>query len=145
MNPVDPLNSNQYFGLTATPSKSELNSEMFLRLLTVQLANQNPLEPMNDRDFFAQMAQLGTVDGLEKMQKSMEVAQAASLIGKTVTALRPMTDSGSGFNEVVTGEVVRLTVRNGEHWLSLREVGATGLVDVRMNAIRTVEGSSATP
>ncbi len=143
MNPVNPLDSRQYFGVTLPPPKSELNSETFLKLLTVQLSNQNPLEPMNDRDFFAQMAQLGTVDGLGKMQKSIEVAQAANLIGKTVSALRPMTDSGAGYNEVVTGKVVKLTVKNGEHWLSIQEPN-NGVVEVRMNAIRSVEDPAAT-
>ncbi len=131
--------SQSYFGLSAgTVKKKEMDMQAFLELLTAQLVNQNPLEPMNDRDFFAQMAQLGTVQGLDKMNKAMEVSQASSLIGKTVTAVRPMTENSSGQNQLVTGVVDKLTVRNGEHILSLKEPNG-GLVDVNMTAIREVK------
>lgn len=116
--------------------------QSFLTLLSVQLSHQNPLEPMNDRDFFAQMAQLGTVQGLDRMQKSLDVAQASALIGKTVTAVRPMTESPSGTNDLVTGTVERLTIQNGEYIISLKEANG-GLVDVQMNGIRQVSNTPA--
>ena len=53
MDAVTPVDGNQYFGIKPATPKSELDMKSFMRLLTVQLTNQNPLEPMNDRDFFA--------------------------------------------------------------------------------------------
>lgn len=135
------INSREYFGLTSAKPKSELNMEQFLRLLTVQMQNQNPLEPMNDRDFFAQMAQLGTVDGLDKMRKSMDVSQAAALMGRNVSAVRPMSEAGSGgVNSIVQGTVSRLSIRNGEYYLGIREADG-GIVDVKMGSIRSIEDS----
>jgi flagellar basal-body rod modification protein FlgD len=134
---VTPVNGAEYFGVKAAPKRKELDMQAFIELLVAQLSNQNPLEPMNDRDFFAQMAQLGTVQGMDKMNKSLDVAQASALMGKTVTALRPMSDTSSGFNEVVTGKVEKLSIRNGEYILSIKEANG-GLVDVKMNAIREV-------
>lgn len=139
MNRIQALNTDAFYRDTprAQP-KSELDITTFIRLLTVQLANQNPLEPMNDRDFFAQMAQLGQVEGMDKLRDAMQVTQASALMGKTVTALRPMTDAGSGGeNGIVTGKVVRLTIRQGEQYLGLQEPNG-GIVDVRMSAIREV-------
>lgn len=135
---TEAITPREYFGITPRKPKSELDTETFMRLLTVQLANQNPLEPMNDRDFFAQMAQLGTVEGLDKVQDSMKVAQASALIGKTVTAVRPMTVSGEGSNSLVTGTVDRLTIRNGEYYISLKEANG-GSVEVELNNIREVK------
>jgi flagellar basal-body rod modification protein FlgD len=135
---VVPIDSAQYFGLKpGAVKKKDLDMQAFIELLAVQLSNQNPLEPMNDRDFFAQMAQLGTVQGIDRMQSSMQISQASSLIGRTVTAFRPMTESTSGTNELVTGRAVGLSIRNGEHILSLKQEGG-GLVDVKMTAIRSV-------
>lgn len=85
MNPVQ-ATSNYVTGPPPKERASELDMATFLRLLTVQLATQNPLEPMNDRDFFAQLAQLGQVNGMEAMQKSIAAQQAATLVGKTVVA-----------------------------------------------------------
>lgn len=141
---TQPVNSYDYaagFGMQPQKSKSELNMEMFLRLLVTQLQNQNPLEPMNDRDFFAQMAQLGTVSGLDQVKRSLDVAQAASLIGKDVAALRPMTETGHGLNDVVTGRVVRMQVKNGEFWLGVRESDG-GVVDVRLRQVTQIHESA---
>lgn len=136
--PPSTYDAQLYFGGKAAPKKKEMDMQAFLELLSAQLANQNPLEPMNDRDFFAQMAQLGTVQGMDKLQKSLDVAQASSLLGKEVTAFRPMTENAAGVNELVTGTVQKLHIKNGEYFLSLKEANG-GLVDVRMTAIREVK------
>lgn len=135
---VSKVSPEQYFGTRPAESKGKLDMNAFMRLLTVQLANQNPLEPMNDRDFFAQMAQLGQVEGSDKMQKQLDMMQATNMMGKTVDALRPMTDANSGgVNDIVTGEVVRMTVKNGERLLGIKEANG-GVVEVRMENIREI-------
>ncbi len=135
---VSKVSPEQYFGTRPAEAKGKLDMNAFMRLLTVQLANQNPLEPMNDRDFFAQMAQLGQVEGSDKMQKRLDMMQATSMMGKTVDALRPMTDKNSGgVNDIVTGEVVRMTVKNGERMLGIKEANG-GIVEVRMENIREI-------
>lgn len=137
MFPVTPINGNAYFGDGPVKAKEELNMETFMRLLIVQLVNQNPLEPMKDADFFAQMAQLGQVQGLNNIQDSMEMTQAASLIGKTVTAVRPNTLSGFEADNLVTGQVTSLTIRNGERWIGLEEADG-GIVEVQLGSIRQI-------
>lgn len=138
MNPVDPINGFAYYGDKPVKAKSDLDMETFMRLLTVQLANQNPLEPMNDRDFFAQMAQLGQVEGLDKVEASISTLQASGLIGKEVTALRPMTDEGSGGeNSLVNGIVTRMTIRDGKHILGVQEPTG-GIVEVQLANVREI-------
>ncbi|MBV6458221.1 MAG: hypothetical protein HONBIEJF_01346 [Fimbriimonadaceae bacterium] len=140
LNRVQSLDTSFYKETPRVEPKSELDISTFIRLLTVQLANQNPLEPMSDRDFFAQMAQLGQVEGMDKLRDSMEMTQASALMGKTVTALRSMTESGSGGeNGIVSGKVVKLTVRQGQQYLGLQEPDG-GIVDVPMSAVREVSG-----
>ncbi len=120
-----------------TARKSELDMDAFLKLLTVQLANQNPLEPMNDRDFFAQMAQLGQVQGMDQLNKQAQLEQAQNLMGKEVTAVRPMTEGNTGENELVTGIVSKLNVRNGQYYVGIKEPNG-GIVEVQMNNIQAV-------
>lgn len=122
----------------AAQKKSELNMETFMRLLVVQLANQNPLEPMNDRDFFAQMAQLGQVEGMDSLKTGMEVLNGATMIGRTVTAVRPMTEEGSGgSNSLVTGQVTRITMRDGKQILGVKEADG-GIVEVAISQVREI-------
>jgi flagellar basal-body rod modification protein FlgD len=135
---VSPMDGATYFGLKPVPKKSDLDMKQFMRLLTVQLVNQNPLEPMNDRDFFAQMAQLGQVQGMDQLKASADLSQAQNLMGKTVSAIRPMTDSALGQAEMVTGVVRRLSMKNGEYFLGIQEPNG-GIVEVRMSNLQSIE------
>ncbi|MCL5264136.1 MAG: hypothetical protein M1343_02900 [Chloroflexi bacterium] len=65
----------------------------FMKLLVAQLRNQDPLKPMEDKEFIAQMAQLNTVEQISAMNNKLDeflrveaMAQASSLIGKTIRA-----------------------------------------------------------
>ena len=69
-----------------------LDKEDFLQILITQLTHQDPTQPMEDREFIAQMAQFSTLEQMMNMgEKISEVAgligrsQADALIGKTVT------------------------------------------------------------
>ncbi len=126
---------NQVYGV-ATQKKQELDINTFMRLLTVQLANQNPLEPMKDADFYAQMAQLGTVEGIGKLQNSMELSQASTMIGKTVTAVRTLTDNGE--NSLVTGQVLKVSVKDGDRIITIKDQTNGGLVDVKIGNVREI-------
>jgi flagellar basal-body rod modification protein FlgD len=69
---------------------SELDKDAFLKLLIAELSNQDPLNPMDDREFIAQMAQFSTLEQMTNMTKalegmsSMEQYSAANYVGKTV-------------------------------------------------------------
>ncbi len=138
---IQPTDVNPYYYVpNAAKPKGELDMDTFLRLLTVQLANQNPLEPMNDRDFFAQMAQLGTVQGMDKLNKSAEITQAAGMLGKQVTAFRPMTEGDDPFNTTVSGTVQKVFSQSGAYYVSLKQANG-GLVDVKVSQILSVSQS----
>ena len=78
------------------PKNKELGQAEFLKLMTTQLQHQNPMEPMENGDFIAQMAQFGTVSGIQGLQDSFkdfaasissdQALQAASLVGRYVSA-----------------------------------------------------------
>ena len=78
-------------------AKNSLGKEAFLMLLVTQLQNQDPLKPMEDKEFTAQLAQFSTleemknisqsVDGLVASQTSSSKTTAVGFIGKEVTAL----------------------------------------------------------
>lgn len=61
-----------------------LNQQDFLNLLVTQLQNQDPMNPMSDTDFIAQMAQFSTLQQSQQTYQSISEMQAANLIGSTV-------------------------------------------------------------
>ena len=64
----------------------QLGEQQFLKLLVTQLTNQDPLQPQDQSQFLAQLAQFSTVEGVNNMAASQAKVQAASLLGKTVDA-----------------------------------------------------------
>lgn len=72
------------------------NFDSFLQLLTTQLKNQNPLEPMDTNEFTNQLVQFSSVEQTIKTNQNLEdlikvtasnsTASVVSFIGKTVTA-----------------------------------------------------------
>ena len=48
-----------------------MDKDAFLRLLTTQLANQDPLNPMEDREFIAQLAQFTSLEQIQNLNKSV--------------------------------------------------------------------------
>ena len=78
----------------ASTSKTTDAQSNFLKLLTEQLKNQDPLSPMDNAQMTSQLAQISTVDGLGKLNTTLstllessqsgEAMQAAALVGKGV-------------------------------------------------------------
>lgn len=84
----------QYQIKDAEPKSKELGKNEFLNLLVAQLNNQDPLSPQDNGEFIAQLAQFSTVEGVDKLNTSMEsmlsgyqssqALQASSLVGRKV-------------------------------------------------------------
>ena len=80
------------FNTGTAPSPSNgLGRDEFLKLLTTQMRYQNPLDPLKDADFIAQLAQFSSLEGIQKLNASFadmlllqQLTQGANLIGKTV-------------------------------------------------------------
>lgn len=116
-------------GLATTKPKNSTSEaqDRFLKLLTTQLKNQDPLNPMDNAQMTSQMAQISTVDGIEKLNATLqkllsstvdaEAMQAAALVGRQVmvtgSGLR-LTDSGAvGGVELTAGaDQVVVTIKD---------------------------------
>lgn len=91
-------NTTNAFSRQANPGQSELDRDAFLRLLVVQLQNQDPVNPMESAEFASQLAQFNSVEqlinlneGIAALGQQQELigvgiinTQAASLSGKQV-------------------------------------------------------------
>jgi flagellar basal-body rod modification protein FlgD len=91
----------------AKSTKTEYGGTEFMTVLLAQLKNQNPLEPMQDKDIMAQMAQLNSLEELQNIKSKMaevalssQASLAASLIGKRVKATL---SSGDTVDGIVSG------------------------------------------
>jgi flagellar basal-body rod modification protein FlgD len=76
------------------PTREDMGRQEFLTLFTAQLQNQNPLEPVKNEAFVAQLAQFSQLEALTNMQGSLEsfvttmssdrILNSSTLVGKKV-------------------------------------------------------------
>lgn len=97
----------------AKKNKQLLGQEDFLKILAVQFKSQDPMKPMEDTAFIAQMAQFSALDQsstlvqqMTQLRTNQDIATANSYIGRRVTL-----DLGDdGF---VSGDVTGVEISNG--------------------------------
>lgn len=93
---LDPRVQANLDALNLRSTKQQLTSDDFLKLLTVQLQNQDPLKPMEDAQFMGQMAQFAALEqtrdlntSFGKFTKQQSVASATQFIGMNVSLKAP--------------------------------------------------------
>ena len=95
-------------GSVGKTAQDAMGMEDFLRLLTTQIANQDPMEPMKDTEFIAQMASISSVEQMQRFATSFkdftashrEIA-AQAYLGKQVTAQDGESSSVTGIARAV--------------------------------------------
>jgi flagellar hook assembly protein FlgD len=93
----------------------EMGKDQFLKLLVTQLQNQDPLKPMEDTQFIAQMAQFSSLEQMQNLVKATELQQATAMIGQMVKA----EITGDGGTELVYGRVIATKMSSGTTYLTL--------------------------
>lgn len=101
------------FGYQAPAGKQQLDKDAFLKLLTTQLQYQDPLKPMDNQEFMAQMAQFSALEQMQNLNATNEQGFAAGLLGRQVVGK----DSESG--EMFTGTVDAFRLVDGKVQLSI--------------------------
>jgi flagellar basal-body rod modification protein FlgD len=97
----------------ATPKKTVLGQDDFLKLLAIQFQSQDPMKPMEDTAFIAQMAQFTALDQsksllaqMTHLSTSQDMVTANSYIGRHVTL-----DAGADL--LVSGDVTGVELSDG--------------------------------
>ena len=106
------------FPNTSPPSEkqrglgSDLGQEDFIKLLTVELSSQDPLDPKKDSEFISQIMQISsleqakaTQEDIAAMRHEQRLLQANSMLGQEVNL---ETTDGN-----LVGEVSQVRVENG--------------------------------
>lgn len=59
--------------LTRAPAHKPLGQADFIRLMTTQMKLQDPLEPVDNKEMIAQMAQFSSLAGIDQVNQTLEV------------------------------------------------------------------------
>jgi flagellar basal-body rod modification protein FlgD len=135
-------NSSATAGLGAAAG---MGKDDFMQLLIAQLKNQDPMKPMDDKEFITQLAQFSSLEATEKLNTQLEellgsqsLVQAAALIGKQATAKLPT-------GETLTGTISEVRMLAGQPTVILngREVDSSLITVLNAGASSTASTAAA--
>lgn len=135
--PVDSIGST--LGATSAGlTQSTLNQDDFIKLFLTQLTFQDPLEPVDNREFLAQMAQFANLEQARIANENTEnlvamnaTSQSLGLLGRQVAV-----DSSSGS---VIGAVSSISFSASGPLLTITKADGTVIPGVRLSQISLVK------
>lgn len=113
---VDAFNKALNAGKTTTAG-GEMGKDEFLKILITQLSHQDPTQPMQDKEFIAQMAQFSSLEQMtnvsaeiSKVAALLTKGQAVSLLGRTVEVVAGSQIVEGTVDEVSGGDFPQILV-----------------------------------
>lgn len=123
---------------SATSLKTNnLGMEDFIKILLTQLTYQDPLKPMDNQEFMAQMAQFTSLEQTQQLNEKISTLisnqaalQSVGLIGKTVDIF---TSTGT-----LTGTVAALSLAGDAPSITVRAADGTTLSNISLSQVSAV-------
>jgi len=122
---------------SAAPA-SNLGLQDFMKILLTQLTYQDPLKPMDNQEFMAQMAQFTSLEQTQQLNEKLSTLinnqaalQSVGLIGRTVDIT---TSSGAS----VTGNVTALSLTGESPAMTVTTSAGTTMSNVSLSQITAV-------
>lgn len=125
-----PLSVYAPFGLSAqstgeltTEANGKLGREDFLLLLVASMRGQDPLNPVDNGEMIAQMAQFSMLESMLNLTEGFVALHAMAMLGKTVKATAV---DGS----IIEGTVLTINTNKGEPIITLEDGSVVSLKDI---------------
>jgi len=116
---------------------NSLGQEDFMKILLTQLTYQDPLKPMDNQQFMAQMAQFTSLEQTQQLNQKMATLisnqaalQSVGLIGRTVDI-----DTGGSS---LTGTVASLSLSGDSPSITVRTSSGATLQNIALSQITAV-------
>lgn len=132
------VNSIDSAALAQTTRNAGLSMDDLLKLLMTELSYQDPLKPVDNKDFLTQMAQFTSLDttrqlndNITQLMSTQSLNQSVGLLGKTVDV---QTDS----NGVVSGQVTALQLVSGTPQITIKTAGGEVITGIQIGQLQTI-------
>lgn len=122
---------------TAASTTNSLGQDAFLKILLTQLTYQDPLKPLDNQEFIAQLAQFSSLEQTQQLNTKIQTLlniqssnEAVALLNKTVEVA---TDAASG-----VGQVTTVNFKQGQPFLTVKTAEGAFLTDVTLAQVSLV-------
>ena len=123
-------------------TNSTLGKDDFLNLLVTQLRYQDPMNPMEDREFIAQSAQFSSLEQMQNINANFAqflqmqaLSNSAALIDKEVSYFQPAENEGEE-PEIKKGKVSEIKFVDGQTYMTIDKQ------DIPLEYLVSIKGKS---
>ncbi|MBI3525172.1 MAG: flagellar hook assembly protein FlgD [Betaproteobacteria bacterium] len=109
----------------ANANSTTATQDRFLKLLVTQLKNQDPLNPLDNAQMTSQMAQISTVDGIDKLNTTLQAMMDNANTSQSLQAAALV-----GHGVLVPGKVLEYKAASGDAYGGIDLSGAADGVSV---------------
>jgi len=124
--------------LAQTTKTAGLSMDDLLKLLMTELSYQDPLKPVDNKDFLTQMAQFTSLDtsrqlndNIQRMLSLQSLNQSVGLLGKTV-------DASTDNNGLVSGQVTALQLVSGDPEITVKTAAGDVITGIKISQLQTI-------
>jgi flagellar basal-body rod modification protein FlgD len=116
--PSAPAATNLFGAQAANAAKRPADDpqDRFLKLLVTQMKNQDPLNPLDNAEVTSQLAQISTVNGIEKLNATLQTMASSFTAGQTLQATAMI-----GKDVLVPGSTLHLAGGSGLFGINLAQ------------------------
>jgi flagellar basal-body rod modification protein FlgD len=98
---------------------NDIDLSTFLELMIAELQNQDPLNPLDNKDMLAQITQIREVGATDKLTETLNSVLLGQNIASSTNLIGAEVDAVSDDNQKITGVVSRVTIEDGQPKLEL--------------------------
>ncbi len=110
----------------------------FLKILTSQLSNQDPLKPLDNQEFIAQIAQFSALEQSRQLNEKIDQLLSVQSVNQSVGLLGKTIDFTSSTGSVVSGAVTAINLSSGSALFTIRTSAGVFLNNITLSQINNV-------
>lgn len=136
--PIDAIGSTPNTQDPSLLRQSTIDQDDFIKLFLAQLQFQDPLEPVDNREFLAQLAQFSSLEQSRQTSQNTNDLLAMDATSQAMTLLSKQVDV-EGLAAPMTGTVIAVQFTTSGAQLSVRDAAGQVTTGVRLSQISLVK------
>jgi flagellar basal-body rod modification protein FlgD len=125
-----------------TAQTANLNLNDLLTVLLTELTHQDPLKPVDNTEFMAQIAQFASLDATQQTNQNVQQLVGLQALNQTVGLMGRTVSATLADGTTVNGQVIAVAISNGTPEVTVQASDGTTTPSITIGEIQTIRPAS---